>query len=124
MSKTKVVADVKAYLQRTFVPVLSDMNTDEYYNYIFRIPSSTRLTYDGLHLLVNVYPDSCHKYELESRSLAMRHLVTMAREFKNPYFIGNGYLVLFDNDDAVMISLCGSLINWLESTTSGRRLNK
>jgi hypothetical protein len=96
-------------IQDQIISLLEDYLTDfpthqEKIGYVFFRPSNIRLSYDGNRLLAKV----CDSYPFKhSADFKPRHLISLTKKFKYPFYLSANYLVLYSEKDAVLLSLVG-----------------
>lgn len=85
---------------------------------LFKNPSGNRLTYDGLTILQKLY--TSYEFVLSNNErFTARHLITLSRECKYPYYISATRLVLFNGEDACVIKIYGGkILPWLNNLHS------
>jgi len=88
-------------------------NYKEIHYHCFKSPAGYRLSYEGLGNLQVLY----NTYEFKiTVPITSRHLITLTREIKYPYYISKNRLVLFGGQDAFILKIHGSNIpDWLDS---------
>ena len=113
--RTQVSELIKTHVSTT--PKLRAMTSAEVENCIFRRTNNIRLTYSGMAALSKIA--NCYTFALDS-PLKAKHIMALS-EFKSPYYLSDKYLVLFSEEDALMLKLGGSDIHqYLEKLNTFR----
>jgi hypothetical protein len=78
-------------------------------------PNSLRLTHFGLKFFVDSMKQTCHKVKLQDL-VKSRHLLQLERLFTAPYYLRNGSIDVFSEQDAIMLQLhAGNLEQYLDN---------
>lgn len=73
--------------------------------------NSLRLTNFGLKFFVDQCKQTAHTIKLDADSIKSKHLIQLERLFTAPYFIKNTAIIVFSEQDAVMLQLHGGDLN-------------
>lgn len=73
-----------------------------------------RLSSLGYQLLKREYDFYAFPIEKESKVTA-RHILALDAEMKWPYYLSSKQIVLFSEEDAVILKLVGGYDNWIQS---------
>ena len=73
--------------------------------------NSLRLTNFGLKFFVDQCKHTAHTIKLDADSIKSKHLIQLERLFTAPYFIKNTAIIVFSEQDAVMLQLHGGNLN-------------
>jgi hypothetical protein len=80
--------------------------------------NSFRLTQFGLKFFESTLKLTCYKVSL-SEPFKSKHLLQLERLFTTPYFVRNGALILFSEQDTIMLQLhAGNLSQYLDNLQS------
>lgn len=91
---------------------LKDKPEKDIVNMVFRSSANLRLTVVGKTAYSRVHPAFIYKHE---RALLPKHLIGIAREIKEPYYLSDRLFVIFSEEDAMMIKLCGGVNRFIET---------
>jgi hypothetical protein len=81
--------------------------------------NSLRLTHFGLKFFVDQCKQTAHTITLDADSIKNKHLIQLERLFTAPYFIKNTAIIVFSEQDAIMLQLHGGDLNtYLENLQS------
>ena len=79
-------------------------------------PNSLRLTNYGLKFFTTNLRQPTYSIKLDANSVRSKHLLQLERLFTAPYFIKNTALVVFSEQDAIMLQLhAGDLSTYLDN---------
>lgn len=87
---------------------------EEMYKIWWRNPTnknSLRLTNFGLKFFVEQCKQTAHTIKLDANSIKNKHLIQLERLFTAPYFIKNSAIMVFSEQDAIMLQLHGGDLN-------------
>lgn len=73
--------------------------------------NSLRLTNFGLKFFVTQCKQTSHTINLDANSIKSKHLLQLERLFTAPYYIKNTAIIVFSEQDAVMLQLHGGDLN-------------
>ena len=73
--------------------------------------NSLRLTNFGLIFFAKTLGLKTYSIALDANSIKNKHLLQLERLFSAPYFVKNTAIVVFDEQDAVMLQLHGGDLN-------------
>lgn len=104
-------ADVVEELKMHFSELKNAAET-EIVNMIFRSTANLRLTRVGMTAYSRVHPAFTYKHE---HALLPKHLMGIGREITSPYYLSEKIFVIFSEEDAMMIKLCGGVDRFLET---------
>ncbi len=76
-----------------------------------------RLTRLGYELLRNEFDFYPHPIEKDIK-VKVKHILALDAEMQWPYYLSNKQIVLFSEDDSVIIKLVGGYENWIASVAS------
>ena len=110
----------REYQRRVIASVGLDPNHYEDHSKIWwRNPTnrnSLRLTSLGLKFFVEQCRQPSYSIALDANSIKNKHLLQLERLFTAPYFVKNTAIVVFNEQDAVMLTLhAGDLNSYLEN---------
>lgn len=78
--------------------------------------NSLRLTNFGLKFFADNLKQKTYSIALDADSIRSKHLIQLERLFTAPYFVKNTALVVFSEEDAIMLNLhAGNLNNYLDN---------
>ena len=107
MNQLKISIFVEVRKEEEF----SSKTNDELNKLFFTHLDALRLTLTGFRVLKNIF--KAYSFEIEDE-LMPKHQIRMSK-FSYPYYFSKIRLILFSSDDAVMISLNGSVKQFLEN---------
>jgi hypothetical protein len=78
--------------------------------------NSLRLTNFGLKFFKDNLKQKTYAIKLDEKSIRSKHLLQLERLFTSPYFVKNTELVVFGEQDAIMLQLhAGDLESYLDN---------
>lgn len=91
---------------------LKDKSAGDIMSMVFRSSANLRLTGVGKTAYSRVHPAFIYKHD---HNLLPRHLMGIAREITAPYYLSDTLFVIFSEEDAMMIKLCGGVNKFIET---------
>lgn len=104
-------ADIVRELKMRFSELRNTSETD-IMDMVFRSTANLRLTRVGMTAYSRVHTAFTYKHE---HALLPKHLMGIAREIKAPYYLSEKLFVIFSEDGAMMIKLCGGVDRFIET---------
>lgn len=95
-------------------PSIAHVDDATLYHETFSYPSTVRLTYSGYLHIRHAFKE--YSFDFNGLFPTPRQLMTLAKVMKFPYYITYTKLVVFSETDAIMITLYGSVHQFLESS--------
>lgn len=107
LTQTSVARELKAHFSE-----LKDTFEGDIVGMVFRSSASLRLTNVGKTAYSRVHPAFIYKHD---HKLLPRHMMGIAREITSPYYLSETLFVIFSEEDAMMIKLCGGVNRFIET---------
>ncbi len=115
MTKTTSIHDqIVTYLTDTYGVGVDMRPRDLFYN---TNGKGLRLTRLGYELLQHDF--DCYPYPIEKAiKVKVKHILALDAEMQWPYYLSSKQIVLFSEDDSVIMKLVGGYENWIASVSS------
>lgn len=107
VTRTDVAEELKMHFSE-----LKNTAETEIASMIFRSTANLRLTRVGMTAYSRVHTAFTHTHK---RALLPRHLMGIGREITSPYYLSEKLFIIFSEEDAMMIKLCGGIDRFLET---------
>lgn len=95
------------------LPEFYDYGEEALDDLMFKRKNNIRLSYKGSEMMKKIF-DS-YTVRLDKDKIRPKHLITLTRKFSCPYYMGRKYMVLFDDEDAMMMRLYGDPAQFISS---------